>query len=217
MAPIRQTADARRSSVLRAAITEFARSGYAGTSTEVIAARAGISQPYLFRLFGTKKDLFVATYDLVTDRIEQAFVVAAQGLTGEEAMHAMAMAYLELLQDPEVLQVELHGFAAAAADPDIAAACRETFRRLWHLVSDRTGVSQDELREFFAHGMLCNVISAIDLLSVPEPWAQSFFPDDPEKRELATGDGARSSGAARDTAPPSDTAPLPDTASSAAQ
>jgi AcrR family transcriptional regulator len=42
--------------VLNAAIVEFARAGYAGTSTEAIATRAGISQPYLFRLFGTKKE-----------------------------------------------------------------------------------------------------------------------------------------------------------------
>src|ERR1700730_6309553 len=109
MVPIRQTAGARRSSVLTAAIAEFGRSGDAGTSTETIAARAGISQPYLFRLFGTKKDLFIATYNLVSARIEQAFIEAADGLFGEEAMHAMAMAYMELLQDPDLLQVQLHG------------------------------------------------------------------------------------------------------------
>jgi len=69
MVSSRMTAHERRTSVLAAAITEFARSGYAGTSTEAVASRAGISQPYLFRLFGTKKDLFVATYELVSDRI----------------------------------------------------------------------------------------------------------------------------------------------------
>ena len=74
MVPTRQTADERRTSVLAAAVTEFARSGYAGTSTEAIAQRAGISQPYLFRLFGTKKDLFIATYDLVSDRIVRTMV-----------------------------------------------------------------------------------------------------------------------------------------------
>ena len=76
----RQTADERRTAVLAAAISEFARSGYAGTSTEAIAARAGISQPYLFRLFGTKKDLFVATYDLVGDRIIRELTLAGEGL-----------------------------------------------------------------------------------------------------------------------------------------
>ena len=182
MVPIRQSADARRASVRDAAIIEFARSGYAGTSTDAIAARAGISQPYLFRLFGTKKDLFIATYNVVTSRIEEAFVAAADGLDGEEAMAAMGMAYLELLQDPDLLQVQLHGFVAAAADPDIASACQETFRRLWVLVDGVTHVEPAVLREFFARGMLCSVIAAIDLRSVDEPWAQSFFDEADTKR-----------------------------------
>jgi AcrR family transcriptional regulator len=180
MVPIRQTAGARRSSVLTAAIAEFARSGYAGTSTEAIATRAGISQPYLFRLFGTKKDLFIATYNLVSTRIEEAFVDAADGLYGEEAMHAMGAAYMELLQDPDLLQVQLHGFAAAAGDADIARACRDGFHTLWHLIAERGDVGEDELRQFFAHGMLLSVLSAINMLAIPEPWAQVFCPD-PEK------------------------------------
>ena len=166
MVPIRQSADARRASILRAAIVEFARSGYAGTSTEAIATRAGISQPYIFRLFGTKKDLFIATYDMVTAAIETAFIAAAEGLEGEDAMAAMGLAYIELLQDPDLLQVELHGFAAAAADPDIARACQDTFRRLWQLVGNYADVTPEEMRDFFAHGMLCSVLAAIDLA----PW-----------------------------------------------
>ena len=105
MVPVRLTADERRVTVLAAAVTEFARSGYAGTSTEAIAQRAGISQPYLFRLFGTKKDLFIATYDLVADRIVQAMTEACGDRTGEEAIVAMGSAYLELglVLDPQRL------------------------------------------------------------------------------------------------------------------
>ncbi len=183
MVPIRQSADARRASILRAAVVEFAKSGYAGTSTEAIAARAGISQPYIFRLFGTKKDLFIATYDMVTGAIETAFIAAAEGLQGEDAMMAMGLAYIELLQDPDLLQVELHGFAAAAADADIARACQDTFRRLWRLVSTYADVTPEEMRDFFAHGMLCSVLAAIDLTSVAEPWAQSFFEDVTEEEK----------------------------------
>jgi AcrR family transcriptional regulator len=183
---------------LRAAIVEFARSGYAGTSTEAIAARAGISQPYIFRLFGTKKDLFIATYDTVTAAIDDAFTAAARGLEGEDAMAAMGLAYLELLQDPDLLQVQLHGFAAAAGDPDIARACQDTFRRLWQLVRNYADVSPEEMRDFFAHGMLCSVIAAIDLVSVAEPWAQSFFDhvEEEEKRQALQKAGRGVSGAA---------------------
>src|SRR5580693_5129219 len=168
MVPTRQTADERRTAVLAAAISEFARSGYAGTSTEAIASRAGISQPYLFRLFGTKKDLFVATYDLVGDRIIRELTSVSEGLEGEEALEAMGAAYLELMQDPELLQVQLHGFAAAPGDPDIARSCRRTFQVLQELFFDRTHLSADELREFFAMGMLINVMAAIDLQSISE-------------------------------------------------
>lgn len=168
--------------MLAAAISEFARSGYAGTSTEAIAARAGISQPYLFRLFGTKKDLFVATFDLVADRIIDGLTSASEGLEGEEALEAMGAAYLELMQDPELLQVQLHGFAAAPADPDIARSGRRTFEVLQEVVAERTGLSEDELRQFFAMGMLISVMAAIDLLAIPEPWAQNLC-QLPEKAE----------------------------------
>jgi AcrR family transcriptional regulator len=185
MVPIRQSADVRRASILRAAIVEFGRSGYAGTSTEAIAKRAGISQPYIFRLFGTKKELFIATYDVVTASIEEAFVAAKEGLEGETAMMAMALAYLELLEDPDLLQVQLHGFAAAAADEDIARACQETFRRLWRLVNESVDVTPERLREFFAQGMLCSVISAIGLRTVDEEWAQSFFMEESKQEAVA--------------------------------
>jgi AcrR family transcriptional regulator len=178
--------------VVRAAVTEFARAGYAGTSTEAIANRAGISQPYLFRLFGTKKDLFIATHRLVADSIEAAFVQAADGLEGQEALEAMGGAYIELVRDPELLQVQLHSYAAAAADPDIAAACRDAFDVLWHLVRDRTALDEDALRQFFAQGMLMTVMAAIDLLSVPEQWARSFCPN-PEKLDALLAAPKRSS------------------------
>ena len=182
MVPSRQTADERRTAVLAAAISEFARSGYAGTSTEAIARRAGISQPYLFRLFGTKKDLFVATYDLVGNRIIHELTSVSEGLEGEDALKAMGTAYVELMQDPELLQVQLHGFAAAPGDPDIARSCRRTFEVLAEVVNARTGLSDDEMRQFFAMGMLINVMSAIDLLSISDHWAQNLCPE-PEKAQ----------------------------------
>jgi AcrR family transcriptional regulator len=176
MVSSRQTAAERRVAVLSAAVTEFAKSGYAGTSTDAIATRAGISQPYLFRLFGTKKDLFIATYDQVGTRIVNELSRAIEGLEGEEAMHAMGMAYLTLLQDTEMLQVQMHGYAAATGDADIAAACRRTFEVLWHMVKDKLDMDPEMIQDFFANGMLISVMSAIDLLSVKESWAQSICP-----------------------------------------
>ena len=162
--------------VLSAAITEFAKAGYAGTSTDAIAIRAGISQPYLFRLFGTKKDLFIATFDQVGTRIVKELSLAAEGLEGHDALDAMGEAYVQLMQDPEFLQVQMHGYAAATGDPDIAAACRKTFEVLFYIVKDQLGLDEQMIQDFFAHGMLMSVMSAINLPSVREPWAESICP-----------------------------------------
>jgi len=56
-----KSADVRREEILEAARAEFSIGGLHGTSTEDIARRAGVSQPYIFRLFGTKKELFLET------------------------------------------------------------------------------------------------------------------------------------------------------------
>jgi hypothetical protein len=56
----RKTREVRRDEVLDAALEVFAELGLHHASTEDIARRAGISQPYVFRLFATKKELFSA-------------------------------------------------------------------------------------------------------------------------------------------------------------
>ena len=93
----RQTAGERREAVLVAALEAFARGGLDGTSTEDIADAAGISQPYLFRLFGTKKKLFVATVERCMADTLELFRAAAGDLRGEEALDAMGDAYVAML------------------------------------------------------------------------------------------------------------------------
>jgi AcrR family transcriptional regulator len=176
MVPTRLTAEERRTDVLAAAVSEFARSGYAGTSTEAIATRAGISQPYLFRLFGTKRELFIATLDLMHARIEEAFRAAAAGRSGIEAMAAMGAAYKELLSERDLLLVQLHAFAASE-DEEIRRAARQGLRHLWGVVGELTGLPEEDLRAFFAQGMLLNVMAAVDAAALDESWARACQPD----------------------------------------
>src|SRR3989440_10487745 len=118
----RQSADARRQQVLRAAVAEFAVYGLHGTSTERIAKRVKISQPYIFRLFPSKKDLFLAAIDQCFDRVEAAFRAAAENPGklehGEEMghfgdrpvdarLHAMGHAYAGLLGERELLLFQM--------------------------------------------------------------------------------------------------------------
>ncbi|GAA3397328.1 TetR/AcrR family transcriptional regulator [Cryptosporangium minutisporangium] len=173
----RLSADERREIVLRAALVEFARGGLDGTSTETIAHRAGISQPYLFRLFPNKKALFVATVGLCFQRVVDAFEDAAEGLAGEDAMVAMAQAYTKLISDRDLLMHQLQAYASCG-DPDIRAAARDGYGRLWETVQRIGGATDDTVRQFFAYGMLWNVVTAMSLDSYDAPWARMCVPDD---------------------------------------
>jgi AcrR family transcriptional regulator len=167
----RLTAEQRRESVLTAALTEFSAAGFAGTSTEAIAQRAGISQPYLFRLFTTKKDLFIATLTRAFERIEAAMTEAAEGQSGENALCAMGEAYLVLLTDRDLLLTQLHAYAASD-DADVRAAAQRAFGRLWRTVEALSGLSGLRIKEFFAMGMLLNVAAALELADLDETWAE---------------------------------------------
>jgi AcrR family transcriptional regulator len=163
------SAEERRESVLEAAVADFAARGLAGTSTEDVARSAGISQPYLFRLFPTKKALFLALVERCFQRIEAAFTEAAGERTGEEALEAMARAYDQLLEDRTLLLLQMQVYAACE-DPDIRDAARTGFKRLWALVERLSGVPYEEVVSFFAMGMLLNVAAAMDLPPLDERW-----------------------------------------------
>jgi AcrR family transcriptional regulator len=169
-APVtRMNADDRRDQVIDAALIEFAESGLAGTSTEAIAARAGISQPYLFKMFGTKKDLFMAASQRCFANIADVFTKAAQGLAGEAALSAMGEAYGGLIADRANLMGQLHMYAACN-DPDVRDCARDGFRNLYQLAEQASGAGPDRLVMFFAIGMLCNVSAALQLSELEEPW-----------------------------------------------
>jgi AcrR family transcriptional regulator len=171
----RLTADARRDEIVDAAIIEFAAGGLAATSTEAIARRAGVSQPYVFRLFGTKHELFMAAIGRMYERISAAFEEAARhpdpdGPEGyNPALKAMGKAYGDLVADQDLLRLQLHGFAACD-DPEIRAFVRQGFAALTQQVARLSGVPAIELRTFFAEGMLMNVAAAMGLTEHDLAW-----------------------------------------------
>ncbi len=170
----RQTAEVRREAVLEAAAAEFARKGLHGASTDAIAKGAGISQPYLFRLFGTKKGLYLATSRLKMEQVYQAFEQASRGKTGEEAFEAMGDAYRSLIEDRERLQLMLQCFAAAD-DDEIREELRRVWRDLVELIERVSGASAEEVSTFFAKGMLLNVLGAMRLYEDPTPWGDRLI------------------------------------------
>ncbi|WP_331772721.1 TetR/AcrR family transcriptional regulator (plasmid) [Embleya sp. NBC_00888] len=160
---VRMSADERRVAVVRAAVVEFAKGGLNGTSTAAIAKRVGVSQPYLFRLFDDKKSLFLAAVAYGFDRVVERFRRATEGLTGYPAMHAMAHAYHDFLDtDNDLLRIQLQAYAAAG-DPELRSEIRGIWGRMDTFVREVTGVDGEDLTNFFARGMLCNVIASLDL------------------------------------------------------
>jgi AcrR family transcriptional regulator len=167
----RKTAAERREAVLDAALVEFAEHGLAGASTEAIAARAGISQPYVFRLFGTKKELFKAAVARCFRETLELFQRSAEGLRGEQALHAMGQAYMqELLPDRTRLRAQLQAYAACE-DPELCAVVRDGYGDLVAYVERVSGLAPEEVSRFFSTGMLLNVIAAMGLQDADEPWA----------------------------------------------
>ena len=155
----------------------------------MIAKRIGISQPYIFRLFPSKKDLFLAAVDQCFDRVEAAFRNAARGslpvpeshthLLGspvDARLHVMGHAYLRLLAKREVLLFQMQAYAACS-DDDVRRKVKLRWDRLMKLTGELSGASTGELTAFFAKGMLMNVVASIGLIPerATEKWGHEVL------------------------------------------
>jgi AcrR family transcriptional regulator len=170
----RKSADERRDEILDAAMVEFAERGLHGGSTEEIAKRAGISQPYVFRLFGSKKELFKASTARCLRETLETFQRAAEGKRGEEALKAMGAAYEELLVDRTRLRAQMQAYAACD-DPDIREVVRNGYGDIVAYVERVSGLPAEDVTRFFATGMLMNVMASMDLWDSPEAWSQRLL------------------------------------------
>ena len=172
----RLSAAERKDDVLDAAIVEFAERGLEGTSTEDIARRAGISQPYLFRLFGTKKDLFAAAVGRCFRETLELFQRAAEGKRGEAALQAIGTAYQELLSTDNLrLRMQMQSYAAAAEDPEIRDVVRAGYGDLVAYVRRVSDADAPAVWQFFATGMLLNVLASMHVNDDPEPWMRELL------------------------------------------
>jgi AcrR family transcriptional regulator len=174
----RMNADDRRELVLAAATRAFSRGGYAGTSTDAVAKQAGVSQPYVVRIFGTKLELFLEVFERACDRIREAFeAVLADGpfdAESEDDWKRLGLAYTELIRDRDLLMVMMHGFAASD-DEQIARRSRDGMSRIFATIRS-TGCTDEEAQDFIAQGMLLNVITSMR--------ATEHLDDDPELARL---------------------------------
>jgi AcrR family transcriptional regulator len=177
MAPTktRSTAAARRDEVLDAALVEFADHGFEGASTEDIARRAGISQPYLFRLFGTKKELFKAAVARCLRETLELFQRAAEGKRGADALKAIGEAYQQQLEEDRTrLRAQMQAYAACD-DPEIRDVVRAGYGDLVAYVRRVSGADWPTVWGFFSTGMMLNVLASMHVDDQPEPWMQDLL------------------------------------------
>ena len=167
----RMSAEDRRELVLEAANRAFADGGYHGTSTDTVAKAAGVSQPYVVRIFGTKLELFLEVFERACSRIRTAFeeVLDAGPFDNddEDDWTRLGLAYSILIADRDFLHVLMHGFTAGSV-PEIGTAGRQGMADIFTTIK-RTGCTDEKARDFIAHGMLINVMLALQAPEHPVP------------------------------------------------
>ncbi len=161
----------RRSQVLGIAAGEFADHGLHGASIEAIAREAGITQAYVFRMFKTKKALFLELVGAAFDRFSDGMAQAATGARGLSALARMGAQYHEALADRTTLLLQLQGFAACG-DGEVRDLVRARVAHMWDTVAGTTELDPVTVKSFLAFGMLLNNMAALEADDVDEPWAE---------------------------------------------
>jgi AcrR family transcriptional regulator len=178
----RVPAPERREALITAAVHEFAHGGLHGTTVESIARRVGVAQPYVFSLFQTKRELFLAALERSFEKVADTFRAAAadfeqgRGPEGcEDALEAMGRAYRELLSvDRDYLMLQ-HQSYAACEDELVRARVRHRYAQLVELARELSDAPPERLDDFFRHGMALNVAAAlgVEALSADSAWVKA--------------------------------------------
>ncbi len=165
----RVPAQQRRTELIDAAIHEFAHGGLHGTPVDRIARRVGVAQPYVFSLFGGKRDLFLAAVERAFGLVGECFERGAAqydpalALPEKDMLSAIGDAYVQLLEeDRDVLMLQHHAYAACD-DPEIRVRVRALFADLVAHAERLSGAEPERLDEFIRYGMWLNVAAAMDV------------------------------------------------------
>jgi AcrR family transcriptional regulator len=163
----RVPASERRDALIDAAMHEFAQGGLHGTPVDRIARRVGVAQPYVFSLFGSKRDLFLAAVQRSFARVEELFTKAAAeydlaiALPDTPIQKALGLAYVEMLQSNRDFLMLQHQAYAACSDDVIRVAVRRYYAHLVAHVQEMIGADVEEMDDFMKYGMWLNVAAAL--------------------------------------------------------
>lgn len=163
----RVPASERRDALIDAAVHEFAQTGLHGTPVDRIARRVGVAQPYVFSLFHSKRELFLAAVERGFEQVTELMTRArdefdpALALPDTDALTAMGNAYVEMLTtDRDNLMLQLQAYAACD-DEVIRGRVRARYARLVRHVEALTGAGRERIDNFFRYGMWLNVTAAM--------------------------------------------------------
>jgi AcrR family transcriptional regulator len=165
------TAAERREQIRAAASAAFAEAGLHGVSVDQIARSIDISEAYVFRLFGSKRALFIDVVTTAFDTQTSLMAAAAGGATGIEALARMGEEYQAQLADRQRLLLQMQAFAACG-DPAVLIAVRAAFGRLWARAGEISGLSPLQVKTFMAFGTLLTIMAALDAGGLPVSWAE---------------------------------------------
>lgn len=170
------TSEARRETVIRSAMVVFSSTGYLGTPITDIAKHARISTAYVFKLFPSKEDLFVATLERCFEVILAGLAKAAEespDQAPEAILFAMGGAYAALIGDRTLLLMQIHAQSAANV-PRIAKAFRRGLESIVKFVKHKSNVSDELVQRFIAYGQLCHLITTTGLDRDKSAWARTL-------------------------------------------
>jgi AcrR family transcriptional regulator len=184
----RVPASERRDALIDAAVHEFAQTGFHGTAVDRIARRVGVAQPYVFSLFGSKRELFLAAVERGFAQVRELMTRAHDefdpsiALPDTDALTAMGNAYVEMLStDRDKLMLQLQAYAACD-DEVVRERVRSLYAGLVHHVEGLSGADQERIDDFFRYGMWLNVTAAMGVadLSAGCEWIRGDVPESPE-------------------------------------
>ncbi len=179
----RVPASERRDALISAAIHHFAQAGFHGTAVDPIAREVGVAQPYVFSLFGSKRELFIAAVERCFELTIEMFTRAAAEYDPETAppeifdvLMAMAASYVRRLQtDRDLLMLQLQAYAACN-DEVIRERVRAAQGRLVNVAAELSHADPERLDEFFRYGAYLNQAAALGQLEVSScaEWLQDI-------------------------------------------
>lgn len=155
---------------------EFAAVGLGAATGESIAYRAEISHPYLLRLFGSKRELFLAVVDSTFDELLDAVGEAAGSSDGRLTAAEAERAIVACLEDRGGSALLLQ-FFAACGDDEVRPVVRRRFAELYRALGRVTGLEEPEVPQLVARLVLRGAAETLRLsdLAGRAAWARDLL------------------------------------------